>query len=173
MKKVCALIVLMMVMLTGCGDKMTDGKNLIAADCIIYEITSSPIPMPDDIHSSYGNEDMVFRTYDEVAKYIETLYVYDGTERIIEKLKSYDESFFDTKVLYFGHTYDSGNVRYEITGTALTENDAGEKCVEVYAKGDWEKIIESGASYSFFVTLEKSDAETVNDDNFSVVVYSK
>ena len=173
MKKLCALIILLMVTLTGCGDKMTAGKNLITAECIIYEITSSPLPMPDNIHSNYGNEDMVFRSYDEVEKYIETLYVFDGTESIIEKLKTYDESFFTTKMLYFGHTYDSGNVKYKITGTALTENDAGEKCVEVYAKGDWENTIESGASYSFFVTLEKSDAETVNDDNFSVEVYYK
>lgn len=171
MKKLVVPVILLLLMLVGCAktDSMLKGKNLITATCDINEITDTPIPVTDKDAPFYATESRVFRSYDELQEYIGRIEECENTEEILSKLKSYDKSFFEANILFYGYETGCGNISHEYMGTALTDGSDGKPGVEIYVKTDPGKCIESSASYCFYVTLARSDVETVDDSSFLIV----
>lgn len=175
MKNLLTLVVSFILLLTGCASAdAVNGENiLLAADCNIIEISDKPLPITDNENPCYANENKVFHSYDELQEYIAGIEKCDSTEKIIAMFNSYDESFFETSVLFYGYESGTGNVIHEFKGAKLINGEDGKSFVEIKAETDWDKCIESGACYCYFVKLDKCDVENVADENFSVVTYSK
>lgn len=152
------LLMFVLVGLTACQKSETTEKqkiNIKSETCEIIESSEAICEKP--VKSG------IYTEYSQWEKAI------DGTdiEVILEKKDIYDEDFFEDNALIYLVDCFSGNAQCEYEGYDIEEVD-GNTIITVQVSGSTELLLNKLHAYYVFFTINKSEAEKIDEAEMSV-----